>query len=334
MVPARLVRSPVAIVRHDGAIGYCGARMVRLRRRALIARSAVLALLFALCALSPLGCRSLQRQGPVPKSVATCRHLQQQGVSAMERGDWQRAEELLSQAVRACPVDSDARARYAETLWHRGAAQDAITQLEEAGRLSGDDAAIAIRSGEFYLTAGQIENARRAAERALDLEPKSAAAWALRAKTDEAAGDLRPALADYQRSLGYEPDNPEVLLQVAEVYRRLNQPERALVTLQRLIDSHPPGEEPQQLLDLQGRALTALGRYDDAIESFKLANERGRPTADILCRAAEAELLAGRINNSQMAARQALALDPSHSGSRALLVRLDVARAERPAIQR
>ncbi len=27
------------------------------------------------------GCRSLQRQGPLPKSVATSRHLQQQGVA-------------------------------------------------------------------------------------------------------------------------------------------------------------------------------------------------------------------------------------------------------------
>ncbi len=193
----------------------------------------------------------------------------------MERGDWQRAEELLNQAVRACPIDAEARARYAETLWHRGAAAEAIAQLEEAGRLSSDDSAIAIRSGEFYLSTGQIENARRAADRALDLDPKSAAAWAVRAKAFEATGALRSALADYQRSLGYDPNNAEVLLQVAEVYRRLNQPERAFVALHSLIDSHPPGEEPQQLLYLQGLALEALRRYDDAIESYALANSRG-----------------------------------------------------------
>jgi tetratricopeptide (TPR) repeat protein len=270
----------------------------------------------------------------VPKAVANCRHLQQQGVSAMERGDWQRSEELLNQAVRACPVDADARARYAETLWHRGAAADAIAQLEEAGRLSGDDAVIAIRSGELYLATSQIDSARKAADRALDLDPKSAAAWALRAKALDATGQLRPALADYQRSLGYEPNNAEVLLAVAEIYRRLNQPERALVALHSLIDSHPPGEEPQQLLYLQGLALEALRRYDDAIESYTLANSRGRPSADILCHLAEAELLAGRVGNSQIAVRQALALDPNHASSRALVERLQLARSTGAAERR
>ena len=109
----------------------------------------------------------------------------------MERGDWQRSEELLNQAVRACPSDSEVRARYAETLWHRGAATDAIAQLEEAGRLSNDDAAIAIRVSELDLATGQIDNARRSADRALDLDPKSAAAWAVRARAFEATGALR-----------------------------------------------------------------------------------------------------------------------------------------------
>ncbi len=243
----------------------------------------------------------------------------------MERGEWQRAEELLNQSVRACPNDADARARYAETLWHRGAAADAITQLEEAGRLSNDNAAIAVRAGECYLASGQIENARRAADRALDLDPKLAAAWAVRARAFEATGALREALGDYQRSLGYEPNNPEVLLAVAEIYRRLNQPERALVALHTLIDAQPPGEESQQLLYLQGLALAALQRYDDAIESYALANSRGRPRADILYQLAEAEYRAGRVGNSQIALRQALLLEPNHPTSRALLERLQLA---------
>jgi tetratricopeptide (TPR) repeat protein len=284
--------------------------------------------------LSAAGCRSLQRQGPVPKSVAACRQLQQQGVSAMERGDWQRSEELLNQAVRACPIDADARRRYAETLWHRGAANDAIAQLVEAGRLATEDVGIAVKTGELYLATGQLENARRMADHALEFDPKCAPAWAVRAKTLEAAGDMRQALADYQRALGYDANNPDVLLQVAEIYRRLNQPERALVALQSLIDTHPPGEEPQQLLYLQGLAQTALGRYDDAIESFNLANQRGRPTAELFCRLAEAELLAGRPTNSQIAAQQALSLEPNHPSSRALLERLQLARGGRPQMQR
>ena len=99
---------------------------------------------------------------------------------------------------------------------------------------------------------------------------------------------------------------------MAEIYRQLNEPERALVSLHSLVDSYPPGEEPQQLLYLEGLALVALGRYDDAVARYTLAGERGGPTAEILYRLAEAELLAGRGVHAHIAARQALVLDPNH----------------------
>ena len=199
--------------------------------------------------------------------------------------------------------------------------------MEEAARLDTEDPQIAVRAGEMYLATSQTARARKAAERALDLDPKLAAAWALRGRTSEATGALRSALADFQRSLGYEPDNRQVLLAVAEIYRQLNEPERALVALHSLVDSHPPGEEPQQLLYLEGLALMALGRYDDAVASYSLASERGGPTAEIMFRLAEAELLAGRGNSAQMAARQALVLDPNHALAKALVGRLEVAQA-------
>ena len=176
----------------------------------------------------------------------------------MDRGDWLAAEDLLNQAVEVSPLDPDARRRDAETLWHRGAARQAISQLEEAARLAAEDPQIAVRTGEMYLATGQMARARKEADRALDLDPKLAAAWALRGQTNEATGALKPALADYQRSLGYQPDNRQVLLAVAEIYRQLNEPERALVSLHSLVDSYPPGEEPQQLLYLEGLALVAL----------------------------------------------------------------------------
>jgi tetratricopeptide (TPR) repeat protein len=257
--------------------------------------------------------------------VANCRQLSRQGISAKERGEWGRAEQLLSQAVESCPVDADARRQYAEALWHRGATQEALAQLEEARRLAGDDTTLVVRQGELYLGVGQFDAARTAAEQALDLDPKLASAWALRGKALQAAGDSRQALADFQRSLGYEPGNPEVLLEVAEAHRRLNQPERALAALQSLLDTYPPGEEPQQALYLQGLALTALGRYNAAIESFSLSAQRGKPTPDILCSLGEVELLAGRDLAARSAAEQALALEPRHAPSQTLLSKLPIA---------
>ena len=124
-----------------------------------------------LCLLAA-GCRSLTGQGPIPKSVATCRQYSQQGTSAMERGDWSHAEALLARAIRLARRFRRDTA-YAETLWHRGAAQEAVAQLEEARRVAADDVSLAVRTGELYLAMGQVENSQLS-DQALELDPKSA----------------------------------------------------------------------------------------------------------------------------------------------------------------
>jgi tetratricopeptide (TPR) repeat protein len=287
----------------------------------------------ALCALGG-GCRSLSNRGPVSQSVANCRQLTQQGINAMERGDWKRAESLLSRAVETSATDTDARRNYAETLWRRGAKQEALVHLEEARKLAIEDPNLAVRTGELHLALGQVSMASRMADESLRLDPRLASAWALRGQVATANGQHRAALADYQRSLGYAPEDKQVALLVAETYRQLNEPQRALLALQALADRYSPGEEPQQVLYLQGLAMSALGRYDDSAQSLSLAAHRDRPTAEIMCRLAEAELLAGRYVPAQQALQHAMAIDPQYAPSRALAARMAVAqRGEQPLVR-
>ncbi len=257
-------------------------------------RNATLALALAWCAAAPSGCRSLGSQGPVAQSVVEGRQLTQQGVNAMERGDWNRAESLLERAVATSDSNADAHRNYAEALSHRGAKAEALAQLEAARQLPGCDPGLTVRTGEMYLETGQIARAGEMVDEALKLDPKFAPAWALRGRIATATGRPRNALADFQRSLGYAPDNYDAAILIAEAYRQLNEPERALVALQSLSDRYPPGDEPQEVLHLEGLALSALARYDDAARVLSQATQRERPTADLLCHLAQAELLAGR----------------------------------------
>jgi tetratricopeptide (TPR) repeat protein len=279
-----------------------------------------------LCALALTGCQSLTHRGPVSKEVLNCRQLSAQGMAAMERGEWQKAEELLNSAIKSCPVDSDARRRYAEVLWHRGDASAALGQLEEAARLSADKPELAIRMGEIYLALERWQNARRAADLALAVDRQNAAAWSLRARAAHGAGDLRQALADFQRSLAYQPNDPVVLEQLAELYRSMGQPERALPAFQALIDGYPPGEEPPRVLHLQGLALAALGRHEAAIESFELSMRRGGTSPDLLVHVAQAELASGRLEDAQRTLDKALSVAPNNPLGRSIAGQLQLAR--------
>ena len=281
-----------------------------------------------LLALLAAGCRLPFRDGSVPQSVTDCRRLSQQGVAALERGQQESAETLLAKAVAACPADGEAHRNYAEAFWRRGARKEAIDQLQQASRLMGEDAALSVRLAEMQLADNQIEPARQNAEQALALDPKLPGAWAIRGGVLRAAGQPQQALADYLRALGYAPSDRTILLEIAELHRQLNQPDRALHTLQTLADTYSPGEEPGQVLYLTGMAYRALGRHDDSLESLKAAVARGKPTPEMLYGLGEAQWLAGRPTEAAAAARQALALQPQHQPSRALLDRIEL--AQRP----
>lgn len=279
-----------------------------------------------LLALAP-GCRLMRNDGPLSKSLVESRKLSQRGVSAFERGDSATAESLLAQAVSACPADPAARRHYAEALWKQGNRREALQQMDEAIRLAGDDDTLLTRAGEMSLELGEVSRAQEQARMAIDLNPKSADAWVLRGRVTQQAGNPRQALADYHRALGLAPENRQVLLAIAETYRTLGEPQRALVNLQTLVDTYPPGEEPQQVLYLQGLAQATLQRHEDAVESYLAARDRATPNPELLCRLAESQAAAGYNADALRSAQQALALDPGHAGSRAVAERMTVAAA-------
>jgi tetratricopeptide (TPR) repeat protein len=244
----------------------------------------------------------------------------------LERGQGVEAQTLLAKAVKTCPTDPEARRHYAETLWQQNARAEAVAQLEEACRLLPDDPTPLVRLAEMDLAIGQVEPARRNAEMAIDLNPKLGPAWVIRGRVMQASGDLGQALADYQRAVGYLPSDRAILLEVAELYRQLRQPQRALETLQSLAETYySPAEVPQQVHYLTGLAYSATGRWDDAAESLSTAATCGPPTPEILYRLGEARWSAGHPAEASAALQQALAMEPRHQPSLELLRRMEVA---------
>jgi len=298
------------------------------------ARGAAAALLAAQLLLATAGCSTLSQRGPVPESVAKCRELSQQSLTAMQQDDWARAETLLAQAIAASPSNVEARRHYAETLWKRGSQRAAVHQLEAILATDADDPTLHVRAGEMYLAMRDYPRARRHAETALGLDVDQGAAWALRGQIHRAEGDIRQALADLHRALSHSPEDARLLLALAELHRDSNQPQRALATLEALADVYPPGEQPPEVLYLRGVTYHALARYDEAAERLRAASLRGKPTTQILHALADAEHRAGHPAAAAATLRRALDLDPQHSPSLALLEKLQLATTAPQSIQR
>jgi len=253
-------------------------------------RSAAIHLAVAiLVATSGTGCRLVQRRGPVAPEVAESRRLCNEGLSAADRSDLVRAEGLLERAVKSCPGDIDARRHYADVLWKRGERMEAVKQINEALRLSPEDAALCVEGGEMYLEMGLFDDADRLAREAVRVAPGAADAWHLRGQVSLARGQAEPALADFHRALAIDPADRSALLDTAEAYRRLDRPQRALATLAVLGETYGPGQTRATVLTLEGLAQEALGRPADAIDSYRTAIARGGAAADAAERLAALE---------------------------------------------
>ena len=129
-----------------------------------------------------------------------------------------KTESVLAKAVKTCPTNPEARRDYADALWQRGARPEAIAQLEEACHLAPDIAAIRVRLAEMHLALGQTEPARDNAGNGHPLESQIGLCLGGQGRVMRAAGNLRQALADFHRALGYAPYDRQFLLEVAELY--------------------------------------------------------------------------------------------------------------------
>lgn len=289
-------------------------------------RPSGLCLALALALLATTGCNLVSRQSNAQRSMLESRQLSQQGITALEHDKVSEAERLLAQAVGACQTDPDARQHYAEALWRNGSRHEAIAQLSEAIRLMPDAVCLKRKMAEYQLAEGNVDEARKWIEEALDHHPEDSETWFVRGKLLERQGDLQGALANYQRSLGLIPNQTEALLEVAELYRRMNEPRRALSTLATLREAYPPGGEPAQVFYLSGLALAALGEHDAAVAQFALALERGDDSPDLLFQLALAQYQTGYAAGAEQTATALLSREPNYAGGGQLLEQIRMSR--------
>jgi tetratricopeptide (TPR) repeat protein len=131
--------------------------------------------------------------------------------------------------------------------------------------------------------AGDPEGASRAAEAALDLDPRSPAPYITLAGLAQNRGDAEAALAHLRKAWGMAPADIGLLLQIAAVAERAEKPADALLALGRAVELQP--ESPQIIARLVALQLRN-GRYTEAAVTLSGALDRF-PTDPELLRLAE-----------------------------------------------
>lgn len=119
--------------------------------------------------------------------------------------------------------------------------------------------------GALYLEKNDRPSARRAFERALELDPKYLTATTELIAMDLAAGRSGDALKRVEAKLSGAPDDPSILLVAAKTHAALGDAEKTERTLRKVIQVSPSTLEGYMLL---GQLFVAVGRLDEAQREF------------------------------------------------------------------
>jgi tetratricopeptide (TPR) repeat protein len=261
-------------------------------------RSAFLAVLLGLAACSGTA--------PLPaKAVA----LNRAGAEALARGDLETADARLSLALEYSPRFVEALVNQGLVELQRGNFERARELLERARRLNPDVAQPHHALGVLAERRERPDEASRHYYAALAVDPGFAPSRANLARLLFDAGMLEEALVQFKRLVEVASDTPDAELGLAETLLRLGRTAEAERVTQAASGRFPDCSELQILT---ARSLLRRGEIERAIELLKpLGYGNDDVAVSALGWLATAELLRDRPAQAVGAARRALALEPS-----------------------
>ncbi len=228
--------------------------------------------------------------------------LLHQGLAALEAGDTSKAEQLCRQALSQASEYPPALHLLGTLLGQRGAYDEAEGNLKRAAELTPEQVAPLIDLGlvytlngrpeaavEIYANAsatdpdnphihsnhayalnalGRYAEARAAAQKALEIEPRYAEALVNLGNAELMLGDMDKARESFERAIGLNPEYAVAHNNLGNVHLACERHEAAIQAYERAAELEPGFDEALSNL---GMALQARGRVDEARASFERA---------------------------------------------------------------
>src|SRR6516162_7335695 len=172
-----------------------------------------------------------------------------------------KAEQVLVAMLKDDPGNEAAVEQLTQLLLDENKADQAISLLEGMTAHS-SSATLYDLLGDAYTQAHDFAKAENACRKAVDLDPSELSHLRGLAQTLFSEEKYQEALDAYQKLADLMPDDSDNYLRIAQIYRELNQLDKAEESLLKARQSNPGNLE---ILYNEAMIYEAQGRYDDAI---------------------------------------------------------------------
>jgi tetratricopeptide (TPR) repeat protein len=155
------------------------------------------------------------------------------GIAHTLKVEFRAAEQDYARAIRMAPHDHGNYVALGLSKLESGDLEEAIQALQKASELEPEDPHPYYFETEALLQKGlapgtpRFDQARRAIETALRLDPNLAYAYADRARLELLANDTASAVSDLERARAADPKSTSITYLLAQAYRRNGQKEKA-----------------------------------------------------------------------------------------------------------
>jgi tetratricopeptide (TPR) repeat protein len=192
------------------------------------------------------------------------------------KNDHDHAEEVLRGVLKSDPENEAAVEQLTQLLMDEGKNEEAIALLEGISAHSSSAAAFDLL-GDAYTQAHQLEKAEQAYRKATEMDPSELSHQRGLGQTLMAEEKYADALGVYQKLSDLMPDDPDVYLRMAQIYRELHQLDKAEDNLVKARQYAPGSIE---VMYNEAMLYQAQGRSDDAIRvlSDAVTGIKGQPT--------------------------------------------------------
>jgi tetratricopeptide (TPR) repeat protein len=177
------------------------------------------------------------------------------------KNEHDKAEEVLRNILKTDPENEAAVEQLTQLLMDGGKSQEAVTLLEGITAHSPSPVLLDLL-GDAYTQAHELAKAEQAYRKAAELDPSELSHQRGLGQTLLAEEKYPEALAVYQKISDLMPDDSDVYLRIAQIYRELHQLDKAE---QNLVKARQYAPGSLEVMYNEAMLYQAQGRYEDAI---------------------------------------------------------------------